>query len=190
MAKEKVVLAYSGGLDTTAIIPWLKETYGYDVVCCCVDVGQESELEGLDERVYPVGRLDRDSEGLILLTNDGDFSNTIAHPRKEINKVYHVTVRPDLTPEQAKKLSQGIVIDGRKTAPCEVRVMNRLEDRTNIEMVLHEGRNREIRKMCEYFDLEVLRLRRISIGSVKMGKLKKGMWRDLTEAEIRKLSSK
>lgn len=144
----------------------------------------------IPERVYPVGRLDKDSEGLLIMTNDGDFSNQVMHPKQQVNKVYHVTVRPDLTPEQAKKMSNGIVIDGRKTAPCEVRVMNHLEDRTNVEMVLHEGRNREIRKMCEYFDLEVLRLRRISIGSVKMGKLKKGMWRDLTEAEIRKLSSK
>ena len=147
-------------------------------------------VKDIPERVYPVGRLDKDSEGLLILTNDGDFSNQVTHPKQEINKVYHVTVRPDMTAEQAKTLSGGIVIDGRKTAPCEVRVMNRLEDRTNVEMVLHEGRNREIRKMCEYFDLEVIRLRRISIGSVKMGKLKKGMWRDLTEAEIRKLTSK
>ncbi len=146
-------------------------------------------VKDIPERVYPVGRLDKDSEGLLIMTNDGDFSNQVMHPKQQVNKVYHVTVRPDLTPEQAKKLSAGIVVDGRKTAPCEVRVMNRLEDRTNVEMVLHEGRNREIRKMCEYFDLEVLRLRRISIGSVKMGKLKKGMWRDLTEAEIHKLSS-
>ena len=147
-------------------------------------------VKDIPERVYPVGRLDKDSEGLLIMTNDGDFSNQVMHPKQQVNKVYHVTVRPDLTPEQAKKMSNGIVVDGRKTAPCEVRVMNRQEDRTNVEMVLHEGRNREIRKMCEYFDLEVLRLRRISIGSVKMGKLKKGMWRDLTEAEIRKLSAK
>ncbi len=147
-------------------------------------------VRDIPERVYPVGRLDKDSEGLLIMTNDGEFSNQVMHPKQQVNKVYHVTVRPDLTAEQAKKLSQGIVIDGNKTAPCEVRVINRLEDRTNVEMVLHEGRNREIRKMCEYFDLDVIRLRRISIGSVKMGKLKKGMWRDLTEAEIHKLSAK
>ena len=123
-------------------------------------------VKDIPERVYPVGRLDKDS------------------------KVYHVTVKPDMTAEQAKTLSGGIVIDGRKTAPCEVRIMGRTDDRANIEMVLHEGRNREIRKMCEHFDLEVIRLRRIAIGNVKMGKLKKGMWRDLTEAEIRKLTAK
>ncbi|MCH5298589.1 MAG: rRNA pseudouridine synthase [Ruminococcus sp.] len=145
-------------------------------------------VKDIPERIYPVGRLDRDSEGLLLMTNDGDFANTVTHPKKQINKVYHVTVRPDMTDEQVKKLCGGIVIDGRKTAPCEIRVMSRMEDRTNLEMVLHEGRNREIRKMCEFFGLDVLRLRRISIGSVKMGKLKKGMWRDLTFDEVRKLS--
>jgi 23S rRNA pseudouridine2605 synthase len=81
------------------------------------------------------------------------------------------------------------VIDGRKTAPCEVRIMNKQEGRANIEMVLHEGRNREIRKMCESQGLSVIRLKRIAIGSVKMGKLKQGAWRDLTFDEVRKLSA-
>ncbi len=147
-------------------------------------------IKDIPERLFPVGRLDKDSEGLLIMTNDGEFSNSVMHPKAHINKVYHVTVRPDLTQEQAKILSKGVMIDGRKTSPCEVRIMNRLEDRTNVEMVIHEGRNREIRKMCEYFDLEVIRLRRISIGTVKMGKLKKGMWRDLTPYEVGKLSGK
>ena len=144
-------------------------------------------IKDIPERLYPVGRLDKDSEGLLIMTNDGEFSNNITHPKQRINKVYHVVVRPAMTVEQAKTLSKGIVIDGRKTAPCEVRIMLRDEDRANVEMVLHEGRNREIRKMCEYFDLEVIRLRRIAIGSVKMGKLKKGSWRDLTPMEVSKL---
>ncbi len=146
-------------------------------------------VRDIPERVYPVGRLDKDSEGLILLTNDGEFSNLVAHPKKEINKVYHVTVKPVMTDEQAKKISGGIVIDGRRTAPCEVRIMNKRDDRSDVEMVLREGRNREIRKLCEACGLEVLRLRRIAIGSVKMGKLNKGMWRDLTPDEIRKLTT-
>ncbi len=147
-------------------------------------------VKDIPERVYPVGRLDKDSEGLLIMTNDGEFANLVTHPKQQINKVYHVTVRPDMTDEQAKILSKGILIDGRKTAPCEVRIMGRGEDRANVEMVLREGRNREIRKMCESFDLEVIRLRRIAIGNVKMGKLKKGMWRDLTDVEIRKLTAK
>lgn len=146
-------------------------------------------VRDIPERVYPIGRLDKDSEGLLLFTNDGDFANTVMHPKKQINKVYHVTVSPDMTDEQAEKLSGGVVIDGRKTAPCEVRIMSRQEGRANVEMVLHEGRNREIRKMCETVDLQVLRLKRIAIGSVKMGKLKRGMWRDLTFDEVKKLSA-
>lgn len=146
-------------------------------------------VKNIPERVYPVGRLDRDSEGMLLMTNDGDFANTVTHPKKQINKVYHVTLKPDMTDEQAKTLSSGIVIDGRKTAPCEVRVISRRDDRANVEMVLHEGRNREIRKMCDYFNIEVLRLKRIAVGSVKMGRLKQGQWRDLTPDEVKKLSA-
>ena len=144
-------------------------------------------IKDIPERIYPVGRLDKDSEGLLIMTNDGEFANTVTHPRAQINKVYHVTVKPDLSDEQAKLISRGIVIDGRKTAPCEVRIMSRGEERAAAEFVLHEGRNREIRKMCEMVGAEVTRLRRISIGSVKMGKLKRGMWRDLTPDEVKKL---
>ncbi len=146
-------------------------------------------IKDIPERVYPVGRLDKDSEGLLLMTNDGDFANTVTHPKKEINKVYHVTVKPDMPDDAAKKIMKGVVIDGRKTAPCEVRVISRGDERANLEMVLHEGRNREIRKMCELFGIEVIRLKRIAIGSVKMGKLKRGMWRDLTADEVKKLSA-
>lgn len=144
-------------------------------------------IKDIPERIYPVGRLDKDSEGLLIMTNDGEFANTVTHPRTQINKVYHVTVKPDLSDEQAKLISRGIVIDGRKTAPCEVRIMSRGEERAAAEFVLHEGRNREIRRMCEMVGAEVTRLRRISIGSVKMGKLKRGMWRDLTPDEVKKL---
>ncbi len=146
-------------------------------------------IKGIPERIYPVGRLDKDSEGLLILTNDGDFANVVTHPKKEINKVYHVTVKPDMPDDAAKKIMGGVVIDGRKTAPCEVRVMSRGEEKANVEMVLHEGRNREIRKMCALFDIEVVRLKRIAIGSVKIGKLKRGMWRDLTADEVKKLSA-
>ncbi len=146
-------------------------------------------VKSIPERVYPVGRLDKDSEGLLLLTNDGDFANTVMHPKRQINKVYHITVKPDMTDEQAKTISAGVVIDGRKTAPCEVRIMGRQEGKANVEMVLHEGRNREIRKLCESQGIDVIRLKRIAIGSVKMGKLKQGMWRDLTFDEVRKLSA-
>lgn len=146
-------------------------------------------VKDIPERIYPVGRLDKDSEGMLLMTNDGDFANVVTHPKKEINKVYHVTVKPDMPDDAAKKIMGGVVIDGRKTSLCEVRVISRGEDKASVEMVLHEGRNREIRKMCALFDIEVVRLKRIAIGSVKLGKLKRGMWRDLTADEVKKLSA-
>lgn len=139
-------------------------------------------------RVYPVGRLDRESEGLLLLTDDGDFANNLMHPKKHISKTYRVTVRPSITDEQLDAITQGIVIDGKRTAPAEVRVITKEENRVVLEIILREGRNRQIRKMCEALGLEVARLRRTAIGSVKLGMLKQGDWRYLTDEEIRKLS--
>lgn len=141
----------------------------------------------IPERVYPVGRLDRDSEGMLLFTNDGDFANKIMHPKKDIYKVYRVTVRPAVTDEMIEEFETGMMLDGRKTAPAEVRVISRQEGRVVLEILLREGRNRQIRRMCEMLGLEVARLRRVAIGQVKLGMLKKGDWRDLTPEEVKKL---
>lgn len=138
-------------------------------------------------RVYPVGRLDRDSEGLLLFTNDGAFANAMMHPSRHVPKTYRVTVRPPVTQEQITALTQGVIIDDGVTAPAEVRIVTKEENRVVLEIVLYEGRNRQIRKMCETLGLEVARLRRIAIGSVKLGMLKQGDWRDLTEDEVRRL---
>lgn len=146
-------------------------------------------IEGVEERVYPIGRLDRDSEGLLLLTNDGDFANHIMHPKKHVYKVYRVTVRPSINEEQVEKLQTGIMLDGRKTAPAQVRVVTKQEGRVVLEIVLHEGRNRQIRRMCESLNLEVARLKRVAIGTVKLGGLKQGMYRDLSADEVKKLSA-
>ncbi|MDP4119740.1 MAG: pseudouridine synthase [Bacillota bacterium] len=146
-------------------------------------------VKDIDARIYPVGRLDRESEGLLIMTNDGDFANTLTHPKTHINKVYRVTIRPGITEDQVTALMTGMMIDGYKTAPCEVRVISKQEGRTVLEIVLREGRNRQIRKMCEQLGLEVARLKRISIGSVKMGMLQPGKWRDLTPDEIKKIST-
>lgn len=145
-------------------------------------------IEDVGERVYPIGRLDKDSEGLLLLTNDGEFANHIMHPKKHINKVYRVTVRPSINEEQIEKLQTGIVLDGRKTAPAQVRVVTKQEGRVVLEIVLREGRNRQIRRMCEAVDLEVARLKRVAIGTVKLGGLKQGMYRDLSADEVKRLS--
>ena len=146
-------------------------------------------VKDIGERVYPIGRLDRDSEGMLLLTNDGAFANHIMHPKKHVNKVYRVSVRPNINDEQVKKLSDGVVLDGRRTAPAQVRVVTREEGRAVLEIVLREGRNRQIRRMCEAVGLEVARLKRIAIGGVKLGGLKSGMYRDLSEYELKKLQA-
>lgn len=144
-------------------------------------------VENAPARVYPVGRLDRESEGLLLFTNDGEFANALTHPSKHVSKTYRVTVRPPVSEEQLTKIATGIVIDDRKTAPADVRLVLQEENRVVLEIVLYEGRNRQIRKMCEEIGLEVARLRRIAVGSVKLGMLKQGDWRELTEEEVRKL---
>lgn len=144
-------------------------------------------IKDVPARVYPVGRLDRDSEGMLLFTNDGEFANAMTHPTKHVPKTYRVTVRPSISDEQITQLTTGIVIDDRKTAPAQVRVVTKEEGRVVLEIILYEGRNRQIRKMCEALGLEVARLKRTAIGSIKLGMLKQGAWRELSEDEVRKL---
>lgn len=146
-------------------------------------------VSDINERVYPVGRLDRNSEGALLMTNDGEFANAMMHPSHHVPKTYRVTVRPSVNEDQLTKLATGIDIDGRMTAPADVRVVTKEEGRVVLEIVLYEGRNREIRRMCEAVELEVARLRRIAIGNLKLGMLQQGQWRDLTEQEVDKLFS-
>lgn len=142
-------------------------------------------LEDVEERVYPVGRLDRNSEGLLLFTNDGEFANNIMHPSRHITKTYRVTVRPDINDEQLVQLSEGVEIDGKKTLPATVVVKEKQQGRVVLLITIKEGRNRQIRKMCEAVGLEVARLRRISVGPLRLGMLKPGTWRELTPDELR-----
>lgn len=144
-------------------------------------------VEDVGTRVYPVGRLDRDSEGMLLLTDDGDFANAMTHPTKHVPKTYRVTVRPSISEDQITALTTGIEIDGRLTMPSEVRILERQEGRVVLEIIIYEGRNRQIRKMCDALGLEVARLKRTQIGSIKLGMLKPGAWRNLTDDEVHKL---
>ena len=141
-------------------------------------------LEDVGCRIFPVGRLDRDSEGLLLFTNDGEFANMMTHPSMHVSKTYRVTVRPKADEEQLVALSSGVVIDGRKTMPASVQVLGEETDRTVFQITIHEGRNRQIRKMCEAVGLETIRLKRISIGSVKLGSLPVGQYRELRKEEV------
>ena len=140
-------------------------------------------------RIFPVGRLDRDSEGLLIMTNDGDFANKLTHPSSHVNKTYRVTVKGAAEEEQLLKMKEGILLDGRKTLPCDCFVAERKPDRTVLIFVLNEGRNRQIRRMCEAVGLEVLRLKRTEIAGVKLGMLPQGKWRPLNEREMRRLTN-
>ena len=121
------------------------------------------------------------------MTDDGEFANAMTHPTKHVPKTYRVTIRPSINEEQITALATGIEIDGRMTMPSEVHILDRAEGRVVIEIIIYEGRNRQIRKMCEALGLEVARLKRTQIGSVKLGMLKVGDWRNLTDEEVHKL---
>ena len=145
-------------------------------------------LDDVPERVFPIGRLDRNSEGLLLFTNDGAFANGIMHPSREVAKTYRVTVRPPVSEEQLAQMSAGVTLDdGFKTAPANIVTQVTEPTRVVLLVTIHEGKKREVRRMCDAVGLEVARLRRISIGPVKLGMLKPGEWRDLSTEELRAL---
>ncbi len=145
-------------------------------------------LTGVKERVYPVGRLDRNSEGLLLFTNDGEFANDIMHPSRHIPKTYRVTIDGKVDEQQLSTMMAGVVLDdGVKTQPCTIEVITEQAERTVLRFVIKEGRNRQVRRMCEAVGLQVGRLRRVQIGGVKLGMLKTGEYRDLTKEELRAL---
>lgn len=141
-------------------------------------------LDGLGTRVYPVGRLDMDSEGLLLLTNDGDFANALMHPSREVEKRYEVQVRGEVTEDTLEVLRQPMELDGYTIRPARVERLETLPDGARLAVTIHEGRNRQVRRMCERVGLSVARLRRVSEGSLRLGKLRTGCWRPLSEAEL------
>ena len=134
-------------------------------------------------RVYPVGRLDMDSEGLLLFTNDGAFANRMTHPRQELDKVYEVWVSR-YTPGGEERLSRPVVLDGYQIRPPKVELLDLREDTARFRITIHEGRNRQIRRMCEKAGMYCTRLRRIQEGSLALGDLPKGKWRYLTPEEV------
>lgn len=137
-------------------------------------------------RVYPVGRLDMDSEGLLILTNDGELANHLMHPKGEVDKTYEVWVT-DFIVGAEKRLEKPISIDGYTIKPPKVRLLNTEGKMAHLYITIHEGRNRQIRRMCQAAGLRVTRLRRIAEGSIRLGDLKKGSWRYLTVEEIEHL---
>ena len=140
-------------------------------------------------RLFPVGRLDYDSEGLLLLTNDGEMMNKLLHPSREVPKSYLCMVSNHVTEEELRRLRQGVMMDGRLTSPAEVRLI-RYETFDSVVLVtIHEGRNRQVRRMFEAIDHQVVQLRRVGFGPIRLGDLPRGRWRRLTEDEIRRLKA-
>ena len=141
-------------------------------------------MQDVGKRVYPVGRLDLQSEGLLLLTDDGDLTLRLTHPRHAIPKYYEVTVSSPVTAEQMRILRSPMEIDGYRIRSVECRIVERKPTYTRIGMTLYEGRNRQIRRMCEQAGVNIRRLRRLAIGKITLGDLGKGRWRDLTKEEV------
>ena len=140
-------------------------------------------------RLFPVGRLDYDSEGLLILTNDGEMMNRLLHPSREVVKVYHVKASNRVTEEEIRSLRKGVMIDGRLTSPAEVRLIRYETFDTVLLVSIHEGRNRQVRKMLEAVGHQVVRLKRVGFGPIQLKDLPVGQWRRLTPAEVDKLKA-
>ncbi len=140
-------------------------------------------------RLYPVGRLDMYSEGLLIMTDDGELANRLMHPSSQTDKTYHVWVKGRCSETALKVLGSPLVIDGYRIRPAEVELVKQTEEYTQLSIRIHEGRNRQIRKMCDCAGLRLTKLRRVSEGSLSLGELRPGQWRRLTEEELQELQS-
>ncbi|MDF2592324.1 MAG: rRNA pseudouridine synthase, partial [Clostridia bacterium] len=141
------------------------------------------------ERLYPVGRLDYDTEGLLILTNDGDLTFKITHPSHNVTKTYEALVQGRVENKAIEIFDKGIVIEDYITAPAKLEILKYINNDTIVNITIHEGKNRQVRKMCDAIDHPVIKLKRISIGSLKLGQLNTGQWRHLTNSEIEYLYS-
>lgn len=146
-------------------------------------------IEGVSERIYPVGRLDADTTGLLLLTNDGEMTNKLTHPSNKVEKKYIAIVEGVPNKVELEKIRNGIYIDGKKTAPAIVKIAKNYIDESILDIEIHEGRNRQVKKMCEAINHPVKKLKRVSIGQLQLGGLLTGNWRFLNEEETNYLKS-
>lgn len=147
------------------------------------------DIVNVDERIYPIGRLDCDTSGLLLLTNDGDIYNKVIHPRKNIDKTYIAKVRGIFTDEEMDIFRTGVDIGGYITSDAKIEMLNKLGTNSEVEIKIHEGKNRQVRKMCDVFNHNVFALRRIAVGNLTLKGLKKGEWRYLTDEEVNYLNN-
>lgn len=167
----------------------LNKPAGY-LCSCSDDRGRKTVLdliEGVDERIFPVGRLDIDTEGLLILTSDGDFAYRCTHPKHEIGKKYLVVAEGPLDANALKLLRGGVAIDGRKTSPADIELLEQKDGSAKLHVTIHEGRNRQIKKMFEAVHCAVAYLERVSIGNLNLEELQKGAWRHLSEDDFKRL---
>lgn len=144
-------------------------------------------VKGVNERIYPVGRLDYNTSGLLILTNDGDVANKLTHPKNKIDKVYEARIKRIPEPAEIFFFESGIFLDGRKTAPAKLEIIT--EEPPVVNVTIHEGRNRQVRRMLEEIDNKVISLKRVKIGSLSLGSLKKGKYREMMEEEVNYLKN-
>lgn len=145
-------------------------------------------VSDVKERIYPVGRLDYDTSGLLILTNDGELTYKLTHPKHNVDKTYVADVDREPSAEDMKCFESGIIIDGRKTAPAKIKIIKKGK-LTSLEIKIHEGRNRQVRKMCAAINCNVVKLKRIALGNIELGALEKGKYRELNEKEINYLKT-
>ncbi len=151
------------------------------------DMGRKTVLDLVkdrSERLFPVGRLDYDTEGMLILTTDGDFANRLAHPRNEIPKTYVARIEGAVTEEELNVLRNGIILDGVKTKKCRIKVVEVSDNATKLEVTITEGRNRQVRRMFEHINKHVAFLKRVAIGELKLRGLNRGEYRELSESEV------
>ncbi|MEF9988574.1 MAG: pseudouridine synthase [Christensenella sp.] len=158
-------------------------------VSTCHDEGGRKTVmqyvKGIKERLYPVGRLDFTTEGLLLMTNDGSLTNALTHPKHKVQKKYMAVVDSKVTEEDIAKLMKGVVLDdGYKTAPCTLKILSAEPGRSEVLCVITEGKNRQVRRMFAAIDQNVCYLKRVAVGDIKLGTLKKGTYRMLTDEEV------
>ena len=144
-------------------------------------------VSDISKRLYPVGRLDCNTEGLLILSNDGDFTYKVTHPKHKLTKTYEVFVSGNAEKNAIKKLEQGVWIDGKKTAPAIVDIVDYGKNSAVLSITIHEGRNRQVRKMCASVGFKVMGLKRVSEGGLTLGNLPLGRWRHLTDAEVKRI---
>lgn len=147
-------------------------------------------VKDIKARIYPVGRLDFDTAGLLIMTNDGAFANAVTHPSRKVDKAYIARINRPLEKEEEMRLRNGVEVDGKKTAPAKIEQFKSIKKIYEVKITIHEGRNRQVRKMLEAVGVETLSLKRIAVGGVTLGNLPEGKWRHLKEVEVDKLKGK